>query len=677
MGTSTAEEISLSWNAPTGEAASYLLERSANGIGGWTQIGGTITDTTYEDSSLDPGKTYYYRVFAVNSAGDLSVTAATGNFTTDTQPLDTPTLVNSSTDSVSIIVSWDTVLHATHYIVKWGTVNDITLTTGEEKTDDNHFILHGLYPYAEQSFYFWVIAHNENEDSGYNNSTPLAVGQLTSPKSDKPETQLANPIIKSAMVDGTEVIITWDFVMDGNDYLVEYRKIGDVDWIEHFNYTGTIEMVAVIDVLNPGQYEFKITALGWEDTNTLYKEAVSDVFSSVNVIVQLGTPTLGDLMATGNSISVSWNVMANAHSYRVQYSTDSTFNTGTITVNSFNTSTKITGLNTNTTYYVQVMAVGTNNYGDSGYSAMKSITTEQEPDPPTPGVVNVNTQIDKKLATVKGVKLDKKDSKPTLTSLAFTWTPASTFSADEVTFDVWVPKTKTVPAKLVATATVTWERLTGLDVNGTPLTIPSGDCIITITAKNSKGKDYLEIMVSGLDAGTKHTVEMQAKNGDGTTPYSKVTKISASTAKYTAVKSLKRTSIGLQSVVLTWKEPVKVPGNPTTGYTIKVYLATDKKLENPIETLTQFVTDSTATIEGLAENTKYVFVVQAVAGELGVSSMIARVGATTLNPAKYPAVGGFKARTVFFYAGFIEIYTKKRQSCSWGSVSILKRRFEN
>ena len=56
----------------------------------------------------------------------------------------------------------------------------------------------------------------------------------------------------------TAVTLRWDSVLNGKDYLVEYRKIDNEKWIEHSDYTGTTEKVAVIDVLNPGQYEYGI-----------------------------------------------------------------------------------------------------------------------------------------------------------------------------------------------------------------------------------------------------------------------------------------------------------------------------------------------------------------------------------------------------------------------------------
>ena len=63
-------QINLSWDAPTtgGMVDSYRIDRSSDGNVWMTHKTG-ITATEYEDTMLDAGKPYYYRVFAVNSAG--------------------------------------------------------------------------------------------------------------------------------------------------------------------------------------------------------------------------------------------------------------------------------------------------------------------------------------------------------------------------------------------------------------------------------------------------------------------------------------------------------------------------------------------------------------------------------------------------------------------------------
>ncbi len=76
--------IRLTWNAVTG-ATGYRLERTSAATPGiYTQIGGTIAATQYDDATASAGVTYGYRIAAL-SAADTSAFSATVNFTTGLQ----------------------------------------------------------------------------------------------------------------------------------------------------------------------------------------------------------------------------------------------------------------------------------------------------------------------------------------------------------------------------------------------------------------------------------------------------------------------------------------------------------------------------------------------------------------------------------------------------------------
>ena len=99
--------IDLSWDAPSGDAVdSYRIDRSEGGNTWVTHVSGH-QGTTYKDMDLDPGTPYYYRVFAVNSAG-------TGLVSQDVvRQTDFPTgpgtirgLTARATDQNTIMLSW-------------------------------------------------------------------------------------------------------------------------------------------------------------------------------------------------------------------------------------------------------------------------------------------------------------------------------------------------------------------------------------------------------------------------------------------------------------------------------------------------------------------------------------------------------------------------------------------
>jgi hypothetical protein len=73
--------IELTWNAVT-DATTYKLERTdPTTPGAFTQVGGTLATTSYNDPNVDPGVAYGYQVKAVNAVGE-SGASATVNVTT-------------------------------------------------------------------------------------------------------------------------------------------------------------------------------------------------------------------------------------------------------------------------------------------------------------------------------------------------------------------------------------------------------------------------------------------------------------------------------------------------------------------------------------------------------------------------------------------------------------------
>ena len=103
LGTVTSSMVPLSWTAVTG-AASYELWRYENS---WTQVGGTLTGTSYNDSAVEIGKTYYYQVMAKGTAGD----GAWSNRVNATVPTTTPGMplnLNAAAGDAEVILTWDT-----------------------------------------------------------------------------------------------------------------------------------------------------------------------------------------------------------------------------------------------------------------------------------------------------------------------------------------------------------------------------------------------------------------------------------------------------------------------------------------------------------------------------------------------------------------------------------------
>jgi hypothetical protein len=78
VGGDSSYSVALSWTASTSsDVVGYNLFRSTTGGGPFTQINpAVIAGTTYQDTSVAAGKTYYYVTTAVNGSGEQSAHSA-------------------------------------------------------------------------------------------------------------------------------------------------------------------------------------------------------------------------------------------------------------------------------------------------------------------------------------------------------------------------------------------------------------------------------------------------------------------------------------------------------------------------------------------------------------------------------------------------------------------------
>ena len=109
----SSSSISLSWNSVSG-AESYKIYRSTSVSGSYTFIKST-SSTYYSDSSVSSGVTYYYKVSAVNSAGESSQSSYVSARIDGTTAPNTPSGLSASASSSSISLSWNSVSGAESY----------------------------------------------------------------------------------------------------------------------------------------------------------------------------------------------------------------------------------------------------------------------------------------------------------------------------------------------------------------------------------------------------------------------------------------------------------------------------------------------------------------------------------------------------------------------------------
>lgn len=98
--------VSLAWIAPAGTVTSYTIQRSTTSGSGYTDIStGSVTGTTYTDSTAVNGSTYFYVVAAVNAGG----TGANSNEASATPQVPAPaapTSLGATAGDASVSLVW-------------------------------------------------------------------------------------------------------------------------------------------------------------------------------------------------------------------------------------------------------------------------------------------------------------------------------------------------------------------------------------------------------------------------------------------------------------------------------------------------------------------------------------------------------------------------------------------
>ncbi|MGC8640522.1 MAG: DUF4082 domain-containing protein [Isosphaeraceae bacterium] len=81
----SSSEIDLTWTGSAG-ATSYLIQQSLSSTTGWTQVGSTTGATSFKDTGLTSGTTYYFRVIAMLGTMTSSASNVASAQTTGTAP---------------------------------------------------------------------------------------------------------------------------------------------------------------------------------------------------------------------------------------------------------------------------------------------------------------------------------------------------------------------------------------------------------------------------------------------------------------------------------------------------------------------------------------------------------------------------------------------------------------
>ena len=207
----------LTWSAVSG-AASYRVYRSESRGTGYSLLG-TTTSTSYVNTGAAVGKTYYYRVKAVNSAG----TSAYSNIVSGTARTPAPAapVLKGGTSSASgkPQLTWAAVNGAAKYDVYRSNSADGTFSK-VGSTDKTTYVNTGAVKGV--TYFYKIRAVGASGASGFSNTVAIRVaGVVKAP---------AAVVLSGIKADAAGITVTWKTTANADTYNVLRRDASNTAW---------------------------------------------------------------------------------------------------------------------------------------------------------------------------------------------------------------------------------------------------------------------------------------------------------------------------------------------------------------------------------------------------------------------------------------------------------------
>ena len=281
--------VTIKWSSSS-NADSYNIYRRLPGESwsGRSPIANT-SSTSYTDNNLSYGQKYYYRVTAVNSAGESEQSDTADVYTLPTEPTK---ITFSSISKSNITLSWSSVSSATKYYIyrrlpgeSWAGRSPIASSTSTSYKDS------GLT--AGTKYYYRVTAENDSGEGEQSESFEV----YTAP------TEPNKPTASSVKSNG--LTLSWNSVTGATKYNV-YRRLPGESW-SGMKPIKTVTSTSYTDSgLSAGQkYYYRVAA-----ANT---SAEGEQSETLDVYTQPTTPTVKT--NGNNSIKLNWAKISGPDTY--------------------------------------------------------------------------------------------------------------------------------------------------------------------------------------------------------------------------------------------------------------------------------------------------------------------------------------------------------------------------
>lgn len=345
-------QVGLSWN-PVPGATSYNIYRATTPGGEGTTVYKNVTATTYTDTGLTNGVTYYYQVSALNGAGQ---SAKSGEVSATPQSVPaTPTGVTATAGNAQVTLSWSASTGATSYNIYRATTSGGEGNTVYKNVTANSYTDIGLTNGI--TYYYQISAANGVGQSGKS-------GEVSA----TPQSAPATPTGVTATAGNAQVTLSWSASTAATSYNIFRATTPGGEGITVYQNVTTLSFTDT-GLTNGITYYYQVSAL-----NGAGPSAKSSEVSATPQPVP-ATPT-GVTATAGNAqVTLSWSIVTGATNYNIFRATTPGGEGTTVYKNVTATTFIDTGLTNGVKYYYQVSAV--NGVGQSVKSGEVSATPQQ------------------------------------------------------------------------------------------------------------------------------------------------------------------------------------------------------------------------------------------------------------------------------------------------------------
>ncbi len=621
--------INLSWSAPADNGGAtvtgYKIERSNDGMSGWSAIVASQTATSYSDTGLPANVTRHYRVRAVNGQGESlpsNVASATTGATSSVP--DAPTSLQATANGqTQIDLSWTAPQNTggsaiTSYRIQVSTdgtaFTNLVTSTGNSKTTYNHT---GLALSTTRHYRVYAINVNGESASPSNVATATTQGVVAP----------GAPTALSVTASGRTILaLSWTAPSNNggaqvSGYQIEWSANGASNWQDVVANTETTQTSYLDRSLTAATTRhYRIRARNSQGPGDPSPVEMGTTVNATTMTVP-SDPTSVTATPSGRTlIQLSWaapadNGGSSVTGYRVEWSADGSTGWADVIANTTATTYRDRGLSPATTRHYRIRAINAQNTGSPSTIAMATTvdgSSDAVPSDPTGLTATASGQAialaweapaNSGSASVTGYRIEwSADGNDPWTNVS----PAHTGTERTYT-DMSVAPSTTRHYRVTATNNI-GESLPSLPAMATSgaATAPGSPTALTATANGQTQIDltWTAPQNTGGSAITGYQVQWSANGTDswagvspahsgtdpsysdqgltrGTTRYYRVramndvdqgtwsTVVSATTVTVPGAPTALRATASATSITLTWGAPTSNGGAQVSGYMIE------------------------------------------------------------------------------------------------------------